>query len=78
MYKCPKELWNQFVENVFTANESARRLIDTEQDPVDNAIVEQIQQLSQQAQIPKPVLISKIKPPANLFKIQRKLKIIFI
>ena len=68
-------MWNQFAEQVFTANESARRQREeasSNQDAVENSIVEsQLQQLAQQAQIPKPILISRIKPPLNLFRLQR-------
>ena len=80
MYKCGKDLWNQFIDQVFTANESAKRQRDTKPatndtsnlDAIETQITEsQLQQLSQQAQIPKPIILSRIKTPLNLIKFNR-------
>ena len=79
MYKCGKDLWNQFIDQVFTANESAKRQRDTKTtndtsnlDAIETQITEsQLQQLSQQAQIPKPIILSRIKTPLNLIKFNR-------
>ncbi len=57
VYKCPKDLWAQYVENLDTFKQ------DAEQNEVA------IQQLPA---IQKPVLLCKIKPPANLLKTQSK------
>lgn len=83
MYKCGKDLWNQFIDQVFTANESAKRQRDTKTttndtsnlDAIETQITEsQLQQLSQQAQIPKPIILSRIKTPLNLIKFNRNKK----
>ena len=52
VYKCPKDLWAQYVENLYVAKQ--------EEDPEVA-----IQQLPH---IQKPVFLCKLKPPANLLK----------
>ena len=87
-------MWNQFVDTVFTANESAKRqrssLLNTTGEnntntnesslttlsvnaAIETQIAEsQLQQLSQQTpQIPKPIILSRIKPPINLIRFSR-------
>lgn len=56
VYKCPKDLWAQYVENLYVLKEGENNEVALQQLPA----------------IQKPVLFCKIKPPANLLKTTSK------
>ena len=56
VYKCPKELWAQYVENLCAFKQNEDSEVSVQQLPA----------------IQKPNILCKIKPPANLLKTSSK------
>ena len=52
VYKCPKDLWAQYVENLYVLKQEEDTQVSLQQLP----------------HIQKPNFVCKIKPPANLLK----------